>query len=515
MSAEYFFITLYDETQNLLRFPYFKDAEDEPFVGGIQPGKSLTAYVLRTGKSLLCTQAVHDELERQGEVKLLGVPSAIWLGVPLVVEGKTIGAMVVQHYSDPKAFGEREQHMLEFVSTQVAVAINRKRIEEKVEEERILLRTLIDNLPDRVYVMDVQGRKIISNIADWQASGGKAMEDVIGKTDLDTYPPELAEDYWALDKTVIDSGISVINREEPGLDSHGNRVWVLSSKVPLCDGQGKVVGLVGVGRDITERKQAEEEIRQLNAELEQRVEERTHELREAQEQLVRKEKLAVLGQLAGGVGHELRNPLGVINTAIYYLKLVQPDAGEKIKLHHAIIVQEVHNAEKIIADLLDYARVISSDREPASVPDLVRGVLGRFPVPPSVQVALKLPADLPMVYADPRQMEQVLGNLTVNACQAMASTSSATGVPQGGKLTISARKKKGMVAIAVKDTGTGISPENMKKLFEPLFTTKVKGIGLGLAVSRKLAEANGGWIEVKSEPGKGSTFTLVLPVDDG
>jgi diguanylate cyclase (GGDEF)-like protein/PAS domain S-box-containing protein len=257
MPAENFYITLYDETQNLLRFSYFKDAADAPFMGGIQPGKGLTAYVLRTGKSLLCTQAVHDEMERRGEVKLLGVPSAIWLGVPLIVEGKTIGAMVVQHYSNPKAYGEREQHMLEFVSTQVAIAINRKRVEEKLEEERILLRTLINNLPDRIYVMDAQGRKILSNIADWQASGGKRMEDVIGKTDLDIYPPELAKDYWALNKTVIDSGNSIINREQPGRDSQGKPIWILSSKVPLRDGQGKVVGLVGIAHDITERKQTQ------------------------------------------------------------------------------------------------------------------------------------------------------------------------------------------------------------------------------------------------------------------
>ena len=144
----------------------------------------------------------------------------------------------------------------------------RKRVEEKVEEERILLRTLIDNLPDRVFVMDVQGRKIISNTADWQASGGKTMEDVIGKTDLETYPLELAEAYWAVDKAVIDSEISIINREEPGLDSQGNPVWVLTSKVPLRDGQGKVVGLVGIGRDITERKRVEEALRQRLAELE-------------------------------------------------------------------------------------------------------------------------------------------------------------------------------------------------------------------------------------------------------
>jgi len=139
-----------------------------------------------------------------------------------------------------------------------------RQIEEKLEKERILLRTLIDNIPDRVYVMDVQGRKIISNLADWRASGGKTMEDVIGKTDLDMYPLELAKKFWAVNMDVIGSGTSIINREEPGLDPEGNPVWILSSKVPLLDGQGKIAGLVGVGRDITDRKRLEEEIRSLS-----------------------------------------------------------------------------------------------------------------------------------------------------------------------------------------------------------------------------------------------------------
>ena len=141
-----------------------------------------------------------------------------------------------------------------------------KQVWEKVEEERILLRTLIDHLPDRIYVMDVQGRKIISNSADWHACGGKTMEDVIGKTDRDIYPPELAESYWANDKAVIDSGTAIIDLEEPGLDSQGNHVQVLTTKVPLRDGQGKVVGLVGIGRDITEQKQAETKILAAQAE---------------------------------------------------------------------------------------------------------------------------------------------------------------------------------------------------------------------------------------------------------
>ena len=135
MPAENFYITLYDEEKDFLHFSYFKDVQDEPYLGEIQSGQGLTAYVLRTGKSLLCTQAVHNELERQGAVKLLGVPSAIWLGVPLVVEGKTIGAMVVQHYSDPQAYGEREQHMLEFVSSQVAISIGRKQAEAALQRQ--------------------------------------------------------------------------------------------------------------------------------------------------------------------------------------------------------------------------------------------------------------------------------------------------------------------------------------------------------------------------------------------
>ena len=135
MPSDNFYITLYDEEHNLLRFPYFKDILDEPYLNEIQPGLGLTAYVLRTGKSLLCTQAVHDELEQRGEVKLLGVPSAIWLGVPLVIGGKTIGVMVVQHYSDPDAYGERDLHMLEFVSTQVAIAISRKQADDALQKQ--------------------------------------------------------------------------------------------------------------------------------------------------------------------------------------------------------------------------------------------------------------------------------------------------------------------------------------------------------------------------------------------
>ena len=232
----------------------------------------------------------------------------------------------------------------------------------------------------------------------------------------------------------------------------------------------------------------------------------------------------MLGQLAGGVGHELRNPLSVINTSIYYLKLVQPEADEKIKQHHAMIEHEVHNADKIIGDLLDFARVVSAEKEQVSVPELVRKVLDRFPAPASVKVMLDLPDDLPQVLADGRQMEQVLGNLVVNACQAMIShtgslsQSSTTGGPEGGKLTISARQKKKMVEIAVKDTGTGIPEDDLERIFERFYKADRArsggGTGLGLSIARHIVEAHGGKIWVESVEGRGSTFYFTIPIAD-
>ncbi|MCX6057852.1 MAG: PAS domain S-box protein [Chloroflexi bacterium] len=269
-------------------------------------------------------------------------------------------------------------------------------------------------------------------------------------------------------------------------------------------------------QEIVERVQAEEEVRQLNLTLEKRIKERTRELSDAQEQLVRHEKLSVLGQMASSVGHELRNPLGVITSAVYYLKLVQPNADEKIKQYLGIIEQEVHTSEKIITDLLDFSRIKSVDREAVAVSELVHQTLTRFPAPNSMDVTIEIPKDLPQVFVDTRQIVQVLGNIILNACQAMASpaadSASTDGVPKRGLLSLHASLQGDMINIVIKDDGIGIPMENIQKIFEPLFTTKAKGVGLGLPVSQKLAQANGGSIEVQSEAGKGSSFNVLLPI---
>lgn len=154
------------------------------------------------------------------------------------------------------------------------------------------------------------------------------------------------------------------------------------------------------------------------------VEERTKELRDAHEELVRKDKLAVLGQLAGGVGHELPNPLAVISNAVYYLRMVLPDADETIKEYLEMISSEVGNSQKIISDLLGFSRTKSPDREETAVSELLAEVLETQPAPEEVKVSLEIPSHLPAVFVDPRQIGQVLSNLVTNAYHAM---------PEGGR----------------------------------------------------------------------------------
>ena len=382
----------------------------------------------------------------------------------------------------------------------------RKQVEEALRASEERYRFLTNNIPDIIYSLDGEGNIVTVNSPAFEHYG-YAEQDSKGKPFLNFVHPEDRE-------IVIGSFLKALEEQRKitqGLQfrivaENGFSYWFELNSQARFDSQGQYIGEEGVLRDITERKQTEEKIRQLNAMLEQRVEERTRELRDAQEQLVRHEKLSVLGQMASSVGHELRNPLAVMTSALYYLRLVQPNADEKIKQYLGMIEQEVRTSEKIISDLLDFARIKSVDREAVSVSDLICRTLERFPVPDSVQSILDIPADLPQVYVDPRQMTQVLGNLVVNSCQAMAA------VRSGGKLSIIGNIQNDMINIVVKDNGTGISPENMKKIFDPLFTTKVKGIGLGLAVSQKLVDANGGSIQVESEAGAGSAFTVSLPI---
>ncbi len=241
--------------------------------------------------------------------------------------------------------------------------------------------------------------------------------------------------------------------------------------------------------------------------LETQVADRTRELHEAQEELVRKERLATLGQLSSSVGHELRNPLGVMTNAVYFLEMTLKDVPQKVRDYLGILRTQVRLSEKIVSDLRDFARGKEPQRTAVALRQVVDEQLGRVTIPPTVRVDRDVPDSLPTVQVDAVQVGQVVLNLITNAAQAMEA--------DGGVLTLRAAASNGTVRLSVEDTGPGIAPENLAKVFEPLFTTKARGIGLGLSVSRSLAVANGGMLAVTSEPGHGAHFTLDLPTRAG
>jgi PAS domain S-box-containing protein len=272
----------------------------------------------------------------------------------------------------------------------------------------------------------------------------------------------------------------------------------------LHDKQGRATVMWGTMHDITAQKMAEENIRKLNEELESKVQERTRQLVDAQDELVRKEKLAVLGQVAGSVGHELRNPLGVMSNAVYFLQTVLAESDETTREYLNIIKTEIANSERIVSDLLDSVRTKPPHLETVGVAELVAQTLGKCDVPPQVNVVLDIPATLPPLRVDALQIHQVLRNLISNGIEAM---------PQGGALHIraAANEVAKNIVISVSDSGVGMTAEQQAKLFQPLFTTKARGIGLGLVVVKNLTQANGGKIEVQSEAGKGTVFSVTLP----
>jgi signal transduction histidine kinase len=217
--------------------------------------------------------------------------------------------------------------------------------------------------------------------------------------------------------------------------------------------------------------------------------------------LQRTERLATLGQVAGGVAHELRNPLNVVKTSVYYLLNARHPTAEKTAEHLRRIERHVELADGVITALSNFAKMPLPSPSPLTVERLVREALEVNPPGDGISLEVDCPADLPPVLADRDQLRIVFGNLIRNARDAM---------PQGGRLAITGRAVGGGVEVEVKDTGSGIPPEDLGKVMEPLYSTKARGLGLGLAIARSIVEKNQGSLRVASAVGQGSTFTVRL-----
>jgi signal transduction histidine kinase len=232
------------------------------------------------------------------------------------------------------------------------------------------------------------------------------------------------------------------------------------------------------------------------------VEERTEQLEEAQQQLVKSERLAAIGELAAMIGHDLRNPLTGIAGAAYYLKAkCGPKIDSKLKEMFKVIEKDVEYSNKIINDLLEYSRDIKLDLNESSPRAMVKEALSAVKIPKKVQVT-DLTRDKPQMKVDAGKMRRVFVNIIKNALDAM---------PKGGTLTIESRESNGDLEIVFSDTGVGMSEKTLKSIYRPLFTTKAKGMGFGLPICKRFVEAHGGKILVRSTVGEGSTFIVTLP----
>jgi signal transduction histidine kinase len=217
--------------------------------------------------------------------------------------------------------------------------------------------------------------------------------------------------------------------------------------------------------------------------------------------LQRSERLATLGQVAGGVAHELRNPLNVVKTSVYYLLNARNATPEKKAEHLNRIERQVTIADNVISALSSFARMPVPDMRPIAVESLVREAVEINPPGDAIAVAFESLPGLPDVLGDADQLRIALGNLIRNAHDAM---------PQGGRLTVRGSMADGAVELSVIDTGTGIDANELARIMEPLYSTKARGLGLGLAIARSIVEKNQGSLRVASEPGRGSSFTIRL-----
>ena len=472
-------------------------------------------------------------LDGQNGIDLIREARALGCTVPLIIlTGMDDPDLVDQAHAAGAA-----DYLVKGYRTQAALLrsiryVTFRQASEKLRgEERHLLRSIIETIPDRIYVKDIEGRYIIDNAAHRRFIGVRGLENVVGKTVHDFFAPAVAERFEADDKALIRSGQPLLEIEETAVDEQGRESWMLTSKVPLRDASGNAIGVLGLSREITARKRAEAERDRSDTALRLALDElrASHEeLKATQLILIQTEKLESLGRLAAGVAHEVKNPLAQIMLAADFLKDSVPADDAVSQTVLGDIRQAVRRADKIIRGMLDFSAPNDLCLRPQNLNATLRHLVQMLKpelLAGHVEIRISLGEGLPPVQIDENKIEQVFINVCTNAIHAM---------PKGGRLTIKtsirelaegdrrdgARTSGGLragdqvVVAEFSDNGHGIPPDKLAAVFDPFFTTKAtgKGTGLGLTVSRKIVELHGGRIEIENRPKGGVRTSVIFPV---
>jgi PAS domain S-box-containing protein len=469
MPATNFYIALSDEKAGMLEFPYFVDEKESP-PPPQKVGRGLTEYVLRTGRALLASPEVFDALVHQGEAVTVGPPSVDWVGAPLVSQGKTIGVIVVQSYTPGVRFAEEDKAVLNFVSEQVAMAIDRKRTQEVLLRTGSELQAIFRAVPDSCFRLAADGT-ILGYYAGRPSDLYVPPEAFLGRRIQDVLPPDVGGPFaQSTERVLRTQSLATIEyrlKVPAGTKEFEARI------LPLMTDQ-----VVVVVRDITEKKALER-------------------------RLVESERLATMGQLAGFIAHELNTPLtsiGLLTSAVS--RLVKDEAGRE-KL------EKINVERRRAADIIQQLLNLSKSRQMSAIETDLRSVVqtaadhAKRYRKQGVALEIDVGASPIPVVVDPLQIQEALMHLVKNAFEATSH----------GSVRIRIEDRGEFHAIVVADTGSGIPEDVLPHLFQPFYTTKASsgGVGLGLLQSKHIATGHGGTIEVTSEPGKGSTFTVFLP----
>ncbi len=419
-----------------------------------------------------------------------------------------------------------------------------KTTELALRESEVFYHSLVESLPQSILRKDLDGRFTFCN-SNFSRELGRTPSEVLGQDDYSFFPPELAEKYRLDDARVIEERKpfeAVEEHSTPG----GRVIYVHIMKTPLFDREGDAIGIQGIFSDVTERKQAEEQLQAQNLLLREMAESerQAHEaLKETQSRLVQSEKLAGLGQMVAGVAHEINNPLSFVsnNVAVLQRDLAElldvldlyrqgegplaecrPDLVDEIRARRESLDLEytvgnlprllertrdgLGRIQQIVRDLRVFARL---DEGTLNEVDLNEGISSTITIVQGharkkhVRIDKDL-GELPPLTCFGAKLNQVVMNLVMNAIDAC---------PEGGAVTVRTRADEGGVRLDVVDTGCGIDPAIRERIFDPFFTTKPVGVGtgLGLSISYGIVQDHGGTIEVDSTPGQGSRFTVRLP----
>jgi PAS domain S-box-containing protein len=416
---------------------------------------------------------------KQERFEVFFKPLNIWLAISVYSPEKGYFAAVFDNITDRKKAEEK----LEEYSKNLEKLVEERT--KKLALSSLYARNLIEASLDPLVTINAEGKITDVNKATEIATGRS--RDELNGSDFSSYfvEPEKARIGY---KRVFSEGII---KDYPLAIRHrnGNVVDVLYNATVYRNEEGQIQGVFAAARDISELKKAE-----ANA-------------REAEKKMKDSERLAAIGATAGMVGHDIRNPLQAITGDVFLAKTELTSMPESEERKNALenlteIEKNIDYINKIVADLQDFARPLKPNTEETDLKLIIDELLSKNGLPGNVEVNVRVESDARKFVADSTYISRMMFNLMNNAVQAM---------PQGGKLTINAYKEANDVIITVKDTGIGIPEAVKEKLFTPMFTTKAKGQGFGLAVIKRMTESLGGTVSFESQEGKGTTFTVRLP----